>query len=398
MANLKLPLVKDLARHLRAGHPWVFAQALGKLPKLPPGAIVDIVDHGRFVARGYFDPRSAICVRVLTRDEGEAVDGAFFRRRIARAVEMRHRLLDLSQTDAYRLVHGEADFLPGVIVDLYAGFAVLKLYSAGLVPHRSALLEALRASVPGLRGIVGRDELERDDEESDGRPGSGRMLSGEEVPELVCARENGVRFLVDLLRGQKTGFFLDQRDNRALVRSLSRGRDVLNCYSYTGGFSVNAALGEARHVTSIDLDADAIALCRRNFKENALSAEAHDFLAADVPDALKLWVAQGRRFDLVILDPPAFAKSQKAVEAAIAGYASLHRTALGLLADGGILCTASCTARVSAEQFLDAVKEAAFKANVNLQLVHQRFQPPDHPILLQFPQGRYLKFFVLQRV
>jgi 23S rRNA (cytosine1962-C5)-methyltransferase len=398
MANLKLPLVKDLARHLRAGHPWVFTQALGKLPKLPPGAIVDIVDHGRFVARGYFDPRSAICVRALTRDEGEAVDGALFRRRIARAVEMRHRLLDLSQTDAYRLVHGEADFLPGVIVDIYAGFAVLKLYSAGLVPHRSALLDALRASVPGLRGIVGRDELERDDEESEGRAGSGRMLFGEEVPELVCARENGVRFLVDLLRGQKTGFFLDQRDNRALVRSLSRGREVLNCYSYTGGFSVNAALGEARHVTSVDLDADAIALCRRNFKENGLSAEAHDFLAADVPDTLKLWAAQGRRFDLVILDPPAFAKSQKAVDAAIAGYASLNRTALGLLAEGGILCTASCTARVSAEQFLDAVKEAAFKANVDLQLVHQRFQPPDHPVLLQFPQGRYLKFFALQRV
>ncbi len=398
MANLKLPLVKDLARHLRAGHPWVFTQALGKLPKMPPGAIVDVVDHGLFVARGYFDPRSAICVRVLTRDESEVVDGAFFRRRIDRALEARRRLLDLSQTDAYRLVHGEADLLPGVIVDLYAGFAVLKLYSAGLLPHRAALLDALRASIPGLKGIVGRDELERDDDEGDGRPGGGRMLWGEQVPELVAVRENGVRFLVDLLQGQKTGFFLDQRDNRALVRSLAKGRDVLNCYSYTGGFSVNAALGEARHVTSVDLDADAIALCRRNFKENGLSAEAHDFLAADVPDALKLWAAEGRTFDLVILDPPAFAKSQKAVEAAISGYASLNRTALGLLAQGGILCTASCTARVSAEEFLDAVKEAAFKAGVDLQLIHQRFQPPDHPVLLQFPQGRYLKFFVLQRI
>jgi len=245
--------------------------------------------------------------------------------------------------------------------------------------------------------VVGRDELERDSEEGEGRPGLGRPLFGEPSPELVSVRENGVRFLVDLLAGQKTGFFLDQRDNRLLVRSLAKGLEVLNCYSYTGGFSVNAALGGAKRVTSIDLDEDAIALCRRNFKENGLSAEAHDFLSADVPDALKHFAAQGRRFDLVILDPPAFAKSQKAVEAAVAGYASVNRMALAVLAEGGILCTASCTARVSTEQFLDAVKEAAFKTEIDLQLVHQRFQPPDHPVLLQFPQGRYLKFFVLRR-
>jgi 23S rRNA (cytosine1962-C5)-methyltransferase len=417
MANLKLQLVKDLARHLRAGHPWVYTQALGTLPKLPAGSIVDIVDRGRFVARGYFDPRSAICVRVLTREEGEAVDGAFFRRRVARALELRERLVDRTRTDAYRLVHGEADGLPGVIVDLYAGWAVLKLYSAGLVPHREALLQALKASVPGLKGVVGRDAPEREDDDGEsphrgtaggaafgrpirleGRADRGRMHFGEPAPELVPVQENGVRFLVDLYAGQKTGFFLDQRDNRLLVRSLAAGCEVLNCYSYTGGFSVGAALGGARRVTSVDLDEDAISLCRRNFKENGLVAESHDFFAADVPDSLRLLAAQGRRFDLVILDPPAFAKSQKAVEAAVAGYASLNRIALGVLAKGGILCTSSCTARVSSEQFFDAVKEAAFKTGVDLQLVHQRFQPPDHPVLLQFPEGRYLKFFVLRRL
>lgn len=397
MSNLKLTLVKDLARHLRAGHPWVFKQAIAKVPKLPAGAIVDIVDHGRFVARGYFDPYSHIAVRVLTRDERETVDAAFFRRRIARALTLRAALLDRSETDAYRLVHGEGDGLPGVIVDLYAGFAVLKLYSAGLTPHRATILDALRALVPGLKGIVGRDEVDCEPTEGEeGRP-QGKSLWGEAAPELVAVRENGARFLVDVLAGQKTGFFLDQRDNRRLVRDLARGREVLNCFSYTGGFSVNAALGGAKQVTSVDLDAGAIALARRNFKENGLSAESHDFLAADVGEVLKSFAAQGRQFDLVILDPPAYAKSQRAVEAAVAGYASLNRTALSVLKPGGILCTSSCTARVSGEAFLGAVKEAGFKAGVDLQLVHQRYQPPDHPVLLQFPEGRYLKFFALWR-
>jgi 23S rRNA (cytosine1962-C5)-methyltransferase len=396
MANLKLTLAKDLARHLRAGHPWVFKQALAQVPKLPAGAIVDIVDKGRFVARGYFDPHSAICVRILTRDEPEAIDGAFFRRRIARALALREGLVDRSQTDAFRLVHGEADGLPGVIVDRYGGWAVLKLYSAGLTPHREAILSALRGALPDLKGIVGRDESDREDTEGDGAPG--RMLWGEPAPEVVTIRENSVKFLVDLYAGQKTGFFLDQRDNRRLVGELAKGREVLNCYCYTGGFSVNAALGGAAQVTSIDTDEDAIALCRKNFKENGLTAEAHDFLASDVPETLKTFADQGRLFDLVILDPPAFAKSQKAVEAAVAGYASLNRIALSVLKDGGLLCTGSCTARVSAEQFFEAVKEAAFKAEVDLQLVHQRFQPPDHPVLMQFPQGRYLKFFVLRRI
>lgn len=399
MAYLKLSLAKDLARHLRAGHPWVYKHALAAQPKIPAGSIVDVVDHGRFVARGYYDPFSNTAVRVLTRDESEVIDPAFFRRRVQRAADRRRALLDLRETDAYRLVHGEADGLPGVIVDLYAGWAVMKLYSAGLTPHRETLLAAVRSAVPGLKGIIGRDDPEAEDAEgSRGGKAQGRMLWGEEAPELIAIREHGVRFLVDCYRGQKTGFFLDQRDNRRLLRDLCQGKEVLNCFSFSGGFSVNAALGGARQVTSVDLDPDAIALCRRNFKENGLPAEDHDFLVGDVLKVLKSFAAQGRTFDVVVLDPPAFAKSQKAVDAAIDGYASLNRTALSVLKPDGILCTASCTARVSAEDFLGAVKEAATKGEVDFQLVHQRFQPPDHPVLLQFPEGRYLKFFALQRL
>jgi 23S rRNA (cytosine1962-C5)-methyltransferase len=283
------------------------------------------------------------------------------------------------------------------VVDLYAGFAVLKLYSAGLTPYRVLLVEALKAAVPGLRGVLGRDEVGRDDAEGeDTSAGSARVLSGEEPPPLISIQERGARFLVDAWRGQKTGFFLDQRENRRLIRQLAWNRDVLNCFSFTGGFSVNAALGGARSVFSVDQDQDAVALSRENFARNGIPPERHDFLAADVFELLASFKAEGRTFDLVILDPPAFAKSQKAVQAAIDGYASLNRQALAVLRPSGLLATASCSARVSPDAFFGAVKEAAYKAGVDLQLVAERYQPPDHPIRLQFPEGRYLKFYVLR--
>ena len=193
-----------------------------------------------------------------------------------------------------------------------------------------------------------------------------------------------------------TGFFLDQRENRHLVRRLARGLTVLNCFAFSGGFSVNAALGGAAQVFSVDQDADAVALARQNFTLNGLPAASHDFLAADVFELLASFKAEGRTFDLVILDPPAFAKSQSAVEAALDGYASLNRQALAVVAPGGLLCTASCSARVTREDFLGAVREGAFNAGVDLTLVEERYQPPDHPLRLQFPEGRYLKFLVLQ--
>jgi 23S rRNA (cytosine1962-C5)-methyltransferase len=393
---VKLDLAPGLARHLRAGHPWVFRKGLQHPPKIPAGSVVDVAEDGRFVARGYYDPHSPIAVRVLTRDSHERVDLAFFRDRVRRCVAQRQGLLDLADTDSYRLIHGEGDGLPGVVVDLYAGFAVLKLYSAGLNPFRTILLEALREEIPGLKGIVGRDEVGRDDFEADGEKGSGRVLWGEPAPDPVSILERGARFAVDTYRGQKTGFFLDQRENRFLIRRVSRGARVLNCFGYTGGFSVNAALGGAESVFTIDSDQEAIALARENFSRNALAPERHDFLAADVFKALTSFRDEGRMFDLVILDPPAFAKSQQAVQAALDGYASLNRQALAVLQPGGLLATASCSARVSQEAFQGAVKEAAHKAGVDLALVEERYQPPDHPIRLQFPEGRYLKFFLLR--
>lgn len=392
----KVELKPGLGRHLRAGHPWVFKKGLAQLPRLPPGSVVDLVDGHRFVARGYFDPYSAIAVRVLTLDPKTTIDEAFFEQRIGRCVRARRELIELTATDSYRLVHGEGDGLPGVIVDLYAGWAVLKLYSAGLTPHRPLIVEALAKTVPGLKGVIGRDEVGRDDADVDEEKGNGRMLWGPEAPRPITIEERGAKFLVDVYAGQKTGFFLDQRENRFLLRRLGQGRDVLNCFCFSGGFSVNAALGGAKSVFSVDQDADAIALARQNFPLNGLEPASHDFLAADVFELLESFKREGRSFDLIVLDPPAFAKSQKAVEGAVAGYASLNRQALALLRPGGLLATASCSARVSQQMFLDAVREGAFNAGVDLTLVEERYQPPDHPLRLQFPEGRYLKFLVLQ--
>ncbi len=396
-AEAELRLQKDLARHLRAGHPWVFRKALEKAPKgLAPGAIVDVTEDGRFVARGYFDPHSAITVRILTREPAEAVDAVFWRRRVARALALRRELVH--GTTGLRMVHGESDGLPGVVADRYDRFAVVKLYSAGLAPHRGAIVEALRAEADGLLGVYGRDEIPRDDDGEEGGAVAGRVLWGAEPPERIAIDEHGMKVLVDVRRGQKTGHFLDQRENRRMVRDLARGRpEALNLFSYTGGFSVAAALGGARHVVSVDVDRDAIALARDNFRANGLDPADHAFATEDAFELLASYRREGRRFDLVVCDPPAFAKSQRAVDAAIAGYASLNRAALAVLAPGGLLVTASCSARVPAEQFAEAVKEAAFKGRVELQLVCETRQPPDHPVSLQFREGRYLKCLVLRR-
>jgi 23S rRNA (cytosine1962-C5)-methyltransferase len=395
-AEASIQLRKDLARHLRAGHPWVFKKALDRPAKLPAGTIVDVEEEGRFVARGFFDPASAISVRVLTREPAEEIDAAFWRRRVARAIQLRRELVH--DTTGYRLLHGESDGLPGVVADRYDRTAVLKLYSAGLTRWRGQIVEALRDEAEGLAGVFGRDEIPRDDDDEGGAP-AGRVLWGAEPPERIVIHEHGMKILVDVRRGQKTGFFLDQRENRRLVRELSPGRgDALNLFSYTGGFSVAAALGGAKHVVSVDVDRDAIALARDVFRENGLDPADHAFASEDAFEILARYKKEGRRFDLVVCDPPAFAKSQKAVEGALSGYASLNRAALAVLAPGGLLVTASCSARVSAEQFFDAVKEAAFKARVDLQVVAETRQPPDHPVSPQFREGRYLKAIVLRRV
>jgi len=409
VSTVKLELQKDLARHLRAGHPWVFRRALEKAPRgLQAGAVVDVTERGRFVARGYYDPHSHIAVRVLTLDPAEAIGPHFWRKRVARAVALRRAYVpfaDPAVTDCARLVHGEGDGLPGVVADLYGKVAVLKLYSAGLAPHRAQIVDALRGEVE-LTSIYGRDEetvpadeeddTSLEDDSGTSRPARGQVLWGAEPPDPVLVHENGMALAVDVRAGQKTGLFLDQREKRYALRRYARGvRRALNCFSYTGGFSVSLALGGAGEIVSVDRDAAALRLARRNFELNGIDASLHRFETADVHEYLRS--SKGAPFDLIVLDPPAYAKTQKAVPAALDGYASLHRAALGVLSPGGILATASCSARVTPEEFLGAIREAAVKTRTDLSLLEERRQPPDHPIRLSFPEGRYLKFLVLRK-
>src|ERR1700722_14798037 len=277
----RLELIKDLAHHLRQGHPWVFRNALGRLPRLPAGEVVDITQKGQFVARGLYDPLSPIAVRIYAQAEHQAIDTALFTHRLSQAAALRRQVIDLDRTDSFRLVHGESDFLPGVVADLYAGFVVLKLYSAALTPHRASLVEALRAAWPGLRGVFGGDEDGREDDR-EGNDRAGKVLFGEAPPERVAIREEALRLWVDVRSGQKTGLFLDQRENRLALRRYARDREVLNCFAYSGGFSVSAALGGAGRVVSLDLDGDPIALARENFELNQIDPSGHDFMVGDV--------------------------------------------------------------------------------------------------------------------
>ncbi|MBI4613411.1 MAG: class I SAM-dependent rRNA methyltransferase [Planctomycetes bacterium] len=396
MAAIQVEIEKGLARHLKAGHPWVFTRGLAERPKgLEAGAIVDLVENGHFVARGYYDPHSPIVVRVLTRKKDEGVDAGFWGRRVAGALEIRRSFLDLSGTDCFRMVHGESDFLPGVVVDVYAGWAIVKLYSAGLRTFREDLVAAIRRALgDALLGIFGRQGASEDADESDA---GGAALWGPEPPDPVAVVENGVRFLVNVKKGQKTGFFLDQRENRLAIRRYARVERAVNCFSFSGGFSVHAALAGAKRVVSVDTDPWALELARENFRVNDLDPGAHEFVEMPVAEFLAAERVARRASGLVILDPPAFAKSAKTVEPALAGYASLNRSGAQVVLPGGILATCSCSARISLEQFFQAVKEGAYKARVDLALLESRGQPPDHPVLLQFPEGRYLKFLVLQR-
>jgi len=286
------------------------------------------------------------------------------------------------------------------VADRYADFAVLKLYSAGLKPHRAHIVSALMSTLP-IKGVWGRDEVGRDgdpNDDDDAASNGGQVLAGDTPPERIAIRERGTTLLVDVRNGQKTGLFLDQRENRRAVRKWSKGRSVLNCFSFMGGFSVQAALGGATRVVSVDQDGDAMALAQDIFRANQLDVGQHDFVTGDVSKYLASAKQEGASFGLIVLDPPAFTKSQKTVEAALDGYASLNRAALQVLDTGGLLVTASCSARVSYEEFFGTIKEAAFKAKVDLQLVEQHLQPADHPVAMQLPEGRYLKLMVLRRV
>lgn len=389
-------MVKDsAAASVERGHPWVYREALLRPPgRLAAGTPVDVLDgRDKFLGRGLYDPESPIAVRVHEREKSAAIDVGSFIRRIEAALALRRRLFEGSDCDAFRLVNGEGDRVPGLVIDRYREVAVLRLDGATMAPWIEALTGPLAAALEKLGVRSGGLRLAREE-----RPAGAALLSplwGPKAPERMFVRESGLYLEVDLWFGHKTGAFLDQRENLAAVRRLAAGRGrALNLFSYTGGFSVAAALGGATQVTSVDTAGPAHASAQRSFRENGLDPAQHAFVTADVFAFLESATKRGDKFGLVISDPPSFAPSEKAKPRAMTSYRRLHKACAAVLSEGGVLCAASCSSHITAEDFCATLDDASLERR-DLRVVAMLGQPPDHPFLPAWTEGRYLKFAVL---
>lgn len=375
-------------------HPWVFSGAIARMDGKPAeGDIVDVYSsEGEFLARGHYQIGS-ITVRVLTFSPEEITPEWWVKRmRAAYDVRCAAGLTENSATDCYRLVHGEGDNLPGLVIDIYGDTAVVQAHSVGMYVSRHEICSALRIVYGDrLRAVYDKSSQTLPYKAETGAV-DGYLYGGSDGVTERVVTENGNRFYVDWGSGQKTGFFLDQRENRELVKRYSMGRTVLNTFSYTGGFSVYAMAGGAAEVVSVDSSAIAVKLAERNVVLNFGFGARHVGVTADVFDYLK---ENGRRFDLIILDPPAFAKHHKVLGNATKGYTRLNARAISQIAPGGILFTFSCSQAVSSELFRTMVFTAAAIAGRNVRILHQLTQPADHPVNIYHPEGEYLKGLVL---
>ena len=369
-------------------HPWVFSGAIHHLDDgIEEGNVVRVVsEKGVFIAVGHYQ-QGSISVRVLTFNDVE-IDDAFWHSRIQSALNMRQDigLANSSNTNAFRLVHGEGDLLPGLIIDVYDKTAVMQAHSIGMHMSRHAIAKALAEVMKGrIENIYYKSETTLPFME----PENGFLLGNSDDN---IAIENGLRFYVDWLRGQKTGFFVDQRENRALLEKYAKGKRVLNMFCYTGGFSFYAMRGGAQLVHSVDSSAKAIELTRRNVELNFPGDPRHE---AFCEDAFKYLDSSSHTYDLIILDPPAFAKHRGALHNALKGYTRLNEKAFEKIEKGGILFTFSCSQVVSKDHFRNAVFTAAAQAKRKVRILHQLHQPADHPINIYHPEGEYLKGLVL---
>jgi 23S rRNA (cytosine1962-C5)-methyltransferase len=403
-------LRKDLARSIRQGHPWIYRDALVRRDDLESGALVEVQTRdGRPLAHGFWDARSPIAVRVL---ESGGPGHRFtdidklVRDRLRSALDRRLARLDLSTTNAFRWVHGEGDLLPGIHVDFYADTAVVRFDGDGArafyEPLDVRLREAAGTMLP-LRVVIDRESrlgslgvprvetrgMARDGEDRESIP----RVKTRGIEELEVL-ENGLRFCVDLVRGQKGGLFLDQRENRMRVAERAAGKSVLNLFGYTGGFSVHAAAAGAIRTDTVDLARPAIEAARRNFERNGLSLANAGFHAVDAFAFLSAAGERGEQWDIVISDPPSFAPRRDTVPAARQAYTRLHRLAVSVTAPGGLLCAASCSSHFGRDDFLASIEAGARQAGRRWQLESLHGAAFDHPVLPAFPEGDYLKFAV----
>ena len=387
---IRLRLSRDLGRTLKRGHPWVYAEALRQRPAAAAGAHAILIhkNQDRTLARGYYDPHSPLAFRVCTVDQDELLNDAWAVKRMDRALRLRQALFD-EQTTGFRLFNGEGDGLPGLICDVYGHSAVIQLDGPGAKGfwHQQGIAQWLAESLP-LELVYLREQARYG--------GKGQLLKGDMPTGPIPFRENGVQFTADIVYGQKTGFFLDQRENRLHIKQLAANRRILNLFGYTGGFAVYAGLGGARQVTSVDVAAPALEVASEHWRLNGLAAANHYSVQNDAFDFLKQAAAAGRSWELVVVDPPSLASSRKTIGKAVTAYERLIAAAARVTAPDGILAAASCSSHVDLATFLATGESAIAKARRRATVLRITGQPPDHPSPLPFAEFRYLKFVMMR--
>jgi len=394
-------LKPDREKPVIQNHPWIFSGAIERITGEPQnGDIVDVLDSsGSFLARGYINQKSQITVRILTRDVDEEINEPLFRRRIADAINYRHNTLGLFRGprenrpayDAYRLIHDAADLLPGLIVDKYSDYLVVQILTLGM-DRRKEIITRILEELLAPKGIYERSDSRI--REKEGLPLRTGLLRGEEPPDLVEIQQNAARLLVNFKRGQKTGTFLDQRENVEIAASFAEGREVLDCFCYTGGFSVWTALRGARKVVGVDMSNRALETAQQNVELNSVQ-NVCQFIQGDVFQVLD---GCKRAFDLIILDPPGFARSKRAVENAARAYKHINMVAMKLLNPGGILATFSCSHHINPDLFRKIIFAASVDAGRNVRIIRTLHASPDHPINVSYPEGEYLKGLICQNM
>ena len=379
---------------VRRGHPWIFSGAIEKTQgDAATAGVVDVFDCTKYwIARGLYNPASQIRVRVLTSID-EPIDEDFFRRRIGHALALREKYV-APNANAYRLINGEGDFLPGLVVDRYADFVVCQFMTAGIEVHKPIITDILMQSLQG--GGPNKGVFEKSDgrvREEEGLGSSVGVLAGQAPPDFIEIQETTFKYLVDVRRGQKTGFFLDQRDSRRFLKGLVRAATVLNCFSYSGAFSVAALGGGARSVTSLDSSRPALELAEKNFAANAFDSDNNELIKGDAFAYLKECSA---KFDIIVLDPPSLAHRRSDVDAATGGYKFLNLHALRHVNPGGFLLTFSCSPHLSSDLFQKVVFGAAADAGRKVTIIKRLGAAIDHPVSLHHPEGEYLKGLALR--
>ena len=385
----KAVLRKTRESRVRSGHPWVFASDIERIEgSFEPGDVVDVVSsHNTYLGRAFYNPKSQISLRMLTTHD-EPVDEAFFRRRVQEAWDYRNQFCDPASC---RLIFSESDFLPGLIVDKFGDYLVVQSLCLGIEKWKQSIVRDL-AEIVHPKGVWERSDVPV--RRLEGLEQTTGLLYGE-VPDSIDMVENGLRFVVDVKNGQKTGFFLDQKENRAAIAPLCKGARVLDCFCHNGSFSLHAAKYGARSVLGVDISEEALEVARQNAENNGLS-DVVTFEAHNCFDHLRELTDAREQFDVVILDPPAFTKTRAAVESALRGYKEINLRGMKLVRKGGFLVTCSCSQHVSPEQFRDMINQAARDSKTKLRLVENRTQGHDHPILPASPETQYLKCMILQ--